>query len=103
MKAAAASASPITYSGLLTAMESRARPNSRYLTEILCEISATSLMKERSLLSAVVVNAGGKRKGIPGSGFFVFAKRQGLEVSDERAFWNVEVEKVYSAFRDAAD
>jgi len=97
MNAAAAGARTITYSELLAAMESSARPNSGYLTDLLCDISANSLKKEDILLSAVVVHAGGKRKGIPGPGFFAFAERQGFDVPDERAFWKKEVGKVYSA------
>ena len=103
MDAAAAGAHTITYSELLAVMESSARPNSRSLTDLLCEISETTLTKEGILLSAVVVNAGGKRKGIPGPGFVAFAKRKGfdmpeeLDIPEERRFWKKEVAKVYSA------
>ena len=99
IETAAAEGRTISYSDVLAAMESRARPNSQFLTGILCEISSGSLKEKEVLLSAVVVNAGGPRKGVPSPGFFEFAERNGLEVYNEGAFWKQAVERVFSAYR----
>jgi hypothetical protein len=89
----------ITYSDLLREMESSATPNSRYLTEILCELSAASLSKQGVLASAVVVHRTGKNAGIPGDGFFEFARTRGFDFEDAREFWRTELEKVFEVSR----
>jgi hypothetical protein len=68
-RAAAADGIPISYSDLLKKINWDVSPNSPQLKGLLCKISTASLKSEGVLLSAVVVNAGGERKGIPGPGF----------------------------------
>jgi hypothetical protein len=97
MKAAALDRTTITYTDLLGEIDWNVAPNSPQLTALLCDISAASLKRQGILLSAVVVNAEGERKDIPGPGFFKFAAHEGFEFDGERAFWEVELEKVYSA------
>jgi len=95
MKAVALRRTTITYSDFLDEIDWNVTPNGPQLRDLLCKISATSLKSEGILLSAVVVNADGNRKGIPGPGFFEFAVNEGFEISDERRFWHEEVEKAY--------
>jgi hypothetical protein len=101
MKAVAAERTTITYSDLLSEINWNVLPKSPQLTELLCKISATCLKSDETLLSAVVVNADSEQNGIPGSGFFEFAADKGFEFSNERTFWDVEVEKVYKANSNA--
>jgi hypothetical protein len=97
MKEAAVDRTTITYTEFLGKVSWNVASNSPHLTALLCEISASTLKREGILLSAVVVNADGERKGIPGSGFFEFAVDRGFEFDDERHFWDIEVKKVYAA------
>jgi hypothetical protein len=62
------------------------------LRPLLDEINDREHAADRPLLSAVVV---AKKTGIPGVGFFTYARGLGLHTgTDDRAYWQVELQKV---------
>jgi hypothetical protein len=73
-------------------------PNSHALHQLLGEISTEAHATGNGLLSAVVV---AKATGIPGPGFFDWAKTLGYSVgddpSDRKRFWKERLEEVYAA------
>lgn len=69
-------------------------PQSPSLHELLGEISQEEHDAGRGMISAVVVN---KDTGRPGRGFFDLAEQLRYRVSDEKAFWREELQRVYDA------
>ena len=67
-------------------------PPFRTLINALGRVSRAAHGKGLPMLSAVVVNQETNR---PGSGFYELAWELGKDLSDEVAFWESEVEKVY--------
>lgn len=56
--------------------------------------AACRVLDERfGVISASVVVR--KDTGMPGEGYFAWAERSGFDVSDRRAFWERELQKVY--------
>lgn len=99
LETVAANQGTITYSALAAQLPpgARYRPNSRALSELLCQISLRSDAQGRGLLSAVVVR---QDSGRPGNGFYgIAATRRGRDVSDEVQCWQGALEEVHRAAR----
>jgi hypothetical protein len=63
------------------------------LETVLDAINRAENAEGRPLLTAVVVI---KETGMPGSGFFAYARELGLHTgSDDRAFWESELQRVH--------
>lgn len=59
-------------------------------------VSKFELQAGRPLLSALVVT---QDSGLPGEGFFRFARQLGLQVGDETQFWNAQCRAIYGMWR----
>lgn len=96
MEETAQAGTVITYGELAERIEAVSyAPNSRGLTDQLCAISRAENHAGRGMLSAVVIRKDRKK---PGTGFFDLAQDLGREYSDEREFWEEELESVYDAW-----
>ncbi len=84
----------IPYSDLAAQIKTIELPrNSPDLWNMLGEISTKEDAAGRGMLTVLVVH--GQGDTLPGAGFFKLAKRLGRDVSDEKAFWMEELERVY--------
>ena len=70
--------------------------NSPVLSNILGAISTAEDAAGRGMLTVIVVHGHGDT--LPGAGFFKLARRLGRHVSDERAFWIEELERLYASW-----
>ena len=102
----AASLATTTYSAFCSAVDAHTTgahsldPHAPAVGAALAAIARCSLEEKNVILPAVILTA----DGIPGTGFFAFAKEVGLLAhkakSDERfSFWADHVQRVYAAFR----
>ena len=85
-----------TYSGLcedVTAI--RLRPYTFAMMAFLNEICTEEDAAHGVMLASLVTR---KDSGLPGDGYFRNAARLGRDVSDHRAFWESEVERIYSVW-----
>lgn len=84
----------ITYGVLARAIgAARLQPRSRGFTALLGAACAFEDSEGRPMIGSLVVK---KDTGIPGAGYFRVARDLGHDVGDERAFWQAEVENVYT-------
>ena len=84
----------IPYTDLVAQIKAIDLPrNSPTLWNMLGEISTEEDAAGRGMLTVIVVHGHGDT--LPGAGFFRLARRLGRHVSDERAFWMEESERVY--------
>ena len=87
----------ITYSDLVAQIKViDLQRDSPALWNMLGEISTAEDAAGRGMLTVIVVH--GQGDTLPGAGFFRLARRLGKEVSDERAFWAEELERVYRSW-----
>lgn len=87
----------ITYSELCATVSAiRLRPYSWALMALLDEACAEEDAAHGIVLASLVVRKGGE--GMPGAGYFRCAERLGRDVSDQRAFWESELAKVYACW-----
>jgi len=68
--------------------------------DMLGEISTAEDAAGRGMLTVIVVH--GKGDTLPGAGFFKLARKLGRDVSDERAFWEEEMKRVYGSWSTTA-
>jgi len=85
----------ITYSALCAEVTAiRMRPYSWALMALLDEACAEQDATHGTILASLVVRKGGE--GMPGTGYFRCAEQLGRDVTDHRAFWQSEVDRVYA-------
>jgi len=86
----------ITYGELAHSIRSvTLGPRSRALYVLLHEACDSEARSDRPMLGSVVVT---KATGIPGKGYFDFARMLGHDISDERAFWTEELARVHACW-----
>lgn len=84
----------ITYAQLAARVKTiRFHHHDSSLHDLLGQVSELEHAEGRGMLSAVVIN---QLSFQPGSGFFGVAKALKLLTSDQEAFWNAEVKKVWA-------
>ncbi len=89
----------ISYSELCAEVGSlELEPRSWALTRLLNEVCSEEDASRGTMLASLVTHKGGD--GLPGRGYFAHAERLGRDIPDPRAFWEVEVERVFSAWAD---
>jgi hypothetical protein len=87
----------IPYTDLVAQVKAIDLPrNSPALWNMLGEISTAEDAAGRGMLTVIVVH--GQGDTLPGAGFFRLARRLGKDVSDERAFWTEELERVCASW-----
>jgi len=74
----------------------RLRPYSWALMAMLGEVCSEEDAVRGTMLASLVTKKGGD--GLPGAGYFRHAERLGRDISDPRAFWESEVEKIFSVW-----
>ncbi len=83
-----------TYSDLCTEVTAiQLRPYSWALMAMLGEVCTEEDAERGTMLASLVTKKGGD--GMPGAGYFKHAERLGRDVSDPRAFWESEIEKIF--------
>ncbi|MBN2404554.1 MAG: hypothetical protein JXE06_03135 [Coriobacteriia bacterium] len=83
-----------TYSDLCTEVTAiHLRPYSWALMAMLGEVCSEEDAERGTMLASLVTKKGGD--GMPGAGYFKHAERLGRDVSDPRAFWESEIEKIF--------
>lgn len=94
--------STVTYSeAALVAFGGRFSPRSSALAQLLEEVCTIEDAERGVMLGSVVVR---KDSGIPGAGYFTFAREElARDGVTDRALWEKEVERVWNAYRRAAD
>lgn len=73
----------------------RIRPRSWGLMALLGVACAPEDEAHGIVLASLVTR---KADGLPGEGYFEWARREGLDVSDRRAMWTDQVERVFAAY-----
>lgn len=92
MRARARRGHPISYSDLVSEIESVSMdPHDPRLAHFLGQISRAEHEAGRGLLTAVVVH---KHDGFPGDGFFELAESLGRSVADREGCWIIEMERL---------
>ena len=90
----------ITYGDLVTRVSGRRiSPRSAALAALLGDVCSVEDAERGTMLGSVVVRAD---SGIPGEGYFRHAAELGCDVSDARAFWRAEVERVWDVWEAEA-
>jgi hypothetical protein len=90
----------ITYGQLCDAVDAvHLRPYSFAIVAFLDEICAEDDAAHGIVLASLVVR---RDTGMPGEGYFRYASSVGADVSDRREFWEMEAERVYSAFAEGS-
>jgi hypothetical protein len=94
---AAVARSTVTYSDVaLRVFGGRVPARSRLIMDLLSEVDAEVEAARGVIIASLVVRAD---SGMPGAGYFTFIARQfGRDVSDPRAAWLAEAERVWNAF-----
>ena len=88
----------ITYAELAQAVsETGFRPRSWALMALLGEVCRDEDPVHGVWTASLVVR---KDTGMPGDGYFGYAEREGLDVSDKGAFWREHVQRVWNAYTD---
>lgn len=99
MERVAAAGTTTTYSRLADLIADQAglryRPDDGRFATMLCEISRSTDVQRRVLLSAVVIHA---TDDLPGEGFFNFARERGRSFDDESAFHALALEAVHASY-----
>lgn len=86
----------ITYAELAdAASETGFRPRSWALMALLGEVCRDEDPVHDVWVASLVVR---KDTGMPGDGYFGYAEREGLDVSDRPAFWRERVQQVWNAY-----
>lgn len=86
----------VTYTGLCEAITAaRLRPYSWALMALLDEACREEDAVHGVMTASLVVR---RDSGRPGGGYFAWAERAGLDVSDREAFWRAQAERVWSAY-----
>jgi hypothetical protein len=98
MLARARAGATITYAELAQAVaETGFRPRSWALMALLGEVCECEDPVYDVWVASLVVR---KDTGMPGDGYFAYAEREGLDVSDREAFWRDRVQQVWNAYAD---
>lgn len=87
----------VTYSDVsVRVFEGRVPARSRYIMDLLTEVDEEEHASTGVIIASLVVRAD---SGIPGAGYFTFlARRFGRDITDPRAAWSVEAEKVWATY-----
>jgi len=86
----------ITYAELAQAVgETGFRPRSWALMAMLGEVCRDEDPVHDVWIASLVVR---KDTGMPGEGYFSYAEREGLDVSDRVGFWRERVQRVWNAY-----
>jgi len=86
-----------TYSGLCDDIAvARFRYYSWSLMALLGQICAEEDAERGIMLASLVCKKGGD--GLPGEGYWAWAARLGRDVSDRRAFWEREVDRIFASY-----
>jgi hypothetical protein len=88
-----------TYTQLADALTTKYAPNGAPFAKLLSEISKQTYLREKVLLSAVIVHSD---DGLPGDGFFDLAEDLGEDCSDRTAFWKRAVADVFRHYAGAS-
>jgi hypothetical protein len=92
--------STTTYAALCAEVtEIGLRPYSFALVAFLDEICTRADEESGIVLASLVTR---KDTGMPGEGYFRHARRTGHDISDRHAYWNEQVERVYSALSEGS-
>lgn len=90
-----------TYSGLCADVSAiRLRPYSWALMAMLGEVCSEEDAARGTMLASLVTKKSGD--GLPGAGYFRHAERLGRDISDPRAFWESEVERIFAVWSEEA-
>lgn len=90
----------VTYGELCDSVHAiRMFPRSRALLGMLHDVCADEDAERGIMLASLVVS---KATGIPGEGYFAFARELGRDTVRRESFWREEVERVYAAYADPA-
>lgn len=91
--------STVTYSHVAFAVFHGTVPaRSRLIMDLLGEVDDEEFARTGTVIASLVVRAD---SGIPGAGYFAFiADRFGADVSDPRAAWQREAERVWAAYAE---
>jgi len=97
LEQAARERATVTYSDVSVRVFGGTVPaRSRYIMDLLAEVDEEVALERDIIIASLVVRAD---SGIPGAGYFTFiASRFGADVSDPRAAWEVEAERVWAAY-----
>lgn len=87
----------VTYGELCAAVDVAVFPRSWAVLALIDEACSDEDFSRGTHPASLVVRAS---DGMPGDGYFAWAERAGLDVRDRRAFWESEVERVFTAFAD---
>ena len=88
----------ITYAELAQAVAVTGfRPRSWALMAMLGEVCRDEDPVHDVWTASLVVR---KDTGMPGDGYFVYAEREGLDVTDRVSFWNERVQRVWNAYSE---
>lgn len=86
----------VTYSGLCDEITAaRFRPYSWGLVALLDEACQEEDAVFGVFTASLVVR---RDSGRPGEGYFAWAERAGLDITDREAFWQTEAERVWNAY-----
>lgn len=101
LEAAARNRATVTYRDVAVHVFGGTVPaRSRLIMDLLSEVDEQVFVEHGIIIASLVVRAD---SGIPGEGYFHFiASRFGRDVSDPRAAWCEEAEKVWATFTDGA-
>lgn len=77
------------------------RPYSWALMAMLGEVCSEEDAIRGTMLASLVTKK--DADGLPGAGYFRHAERLGRDVSDPRAFWESEVEKIFMVWSEEAE
>ena len=99
---AAAQRSTVTYGEVAkSALGGRVSARSSALMDLLGEVDSREDAERGIMIASLVVRAD---TGMPGEGYFHFAAEElGRPISDPRAFWLTEVERVWEAYSGDGD
>lgn len=87
-----------TYSELCSAVTAiDLKPYSFAMMALLNQVCAEADRAYGVMLASLVTR---RDTGLPGDGYFAFAEALGRDVTDQRAFWEAEVERIHAAFAE---
>lgn len=88
-----------TYSGLCDdIVVARFRHYSWSLMALLGQICSEEDAERGIMLASLVCKKGGD--GLPGEGYFAWAEKLGRDTGDRRAFWEGEIERIFSSYTE---
>jgi len=89
---------PIYYSDLCRKISSvKLNPDDQLLHDILGKISKESVEANKHMLSVFAIK---RETGMPGNGFFSFAKKLGYSIGSREKIFKEQIELVHNQYRD---